>query len=535
MGLFGPSRDEMARRQQELEAAKRLSDLRLARIAVSDHERWSVGRDVLETRYSEARARKDSEIARIRMGYLTTPEPVPVLSDFCPAVTPVGLEGHVAALNDVYRQYNASIDGHPERERARLQALQRAKDIYDELLARERTDRLALQMKMWPKHVELDPHVAAIEGADRQVEAHNQKIEERIDALATILKDGIRHSGQETDQSRSDDVAGRVITALETMPVPMDYQRGVRATYSAASKQAVVEFRLPDVDIVPASKSFRYIKNRNAITETTRPASQIKSLYASVIAQLSLLAIARAFLGDTRADIETIAFNGVVDTIDPRSGQPIRPCLITVRVTRDKFQAINLAQVDPQACLKHLSASISRSPTELVPVKPILEFSMADPRFVAATDAISLMDDRPNLMDLTPTEFEGLIQNLFEKMGLDARQTQASRDGGVDCIAYDTRPIFGGKVIIQAKRYKHTVGVSAVRDLFGTLQNEGASKGILVTTSGYGAASFEFAQNKPLELIEGGHLLFLLEEYCGITARIEPPEDWRDPVPDSGA
>jgi restriction system protein len=45
-------------------------------------------------------------------------------------------------------------------------------------------------------------------------------------------------------------------------------------------------------------------------------------------------------------------------------------------------------------------------------------------------------------------------------------------------------PIFGGNVIVQAKRYKHTVGVSAVRDLFGTLQNEGASKGILVTTSG---------------------------------------------------
>jgi restriction system protein len=106
-------------------------------------------------------------------------------------------------------------------------------------------------------------------------------------------------------------------------------------------------------------------------------------------------------------------------------------------------------------------------------------------------------------------------------------------DGGVDCIAYDTRPIFGGKVVIQAKRYKNTVGVSAVRDLFGTLQNEGASKGILVTTSGYGKASFDFAQNKPIELIDGGNLLYLLEEHADIKARIEAPEDWRDPVPDS--
>ena len=70
-------------------------------------------------------------------------------------------------------------------------------------------------------------------------------------------------------------------------------------------------------------------------------------------------------------------------------------------------------------------------------------------------------------MELSPSEFESLITNLFEKMGLETRQTQASRDGGVDCVAYDLRPIFGGKVIIQAKRYKNTVGVSAVRDLFG--------------------------------------------------------------------
>jgi restriction system protein len=117
-------------------------------------------------------------------------------------------------------------------------------------------------------------------------------------------------------------------------------------------------------------------------------------------------------------------------------------------------------------------------------------------------------------------------------MGLDTRQTQPSRDGGVDCVAYDPRPIFGGKVVIQAKRYKDTVGVSAVRDLYGTMQNEGASKGILVTTSGYGKSSFEFAAGKPLELLSGTHLLYLLAENAGVEARIEPPEDWVDPIGD---
>src|SRR5829696_5504902 len=147
-------------------------------------------------------------------------------------------------------------------------------------------------------------------------------------------------------------------------------------------------------------------------------------------------------------------------------------------------------------------------------------------RLVAETDAIGALDDRPNLLELKFTEFESLIQNLFTKMGLETRQTGPSRDGGADCVAYDPRPIFGGKVIIQAKRYKNTVGVSAVRDLFGTLQNEGASKGILVTTSGYGKAAFDFAANKPLELLSGSNLLHLLQEYAGIEAKIEVPAAW---------
>src|SRR5579862_9274583 len=111
-------------------------------------------------------------------------------------------------------------------------------------------------------------------------------------------------------------------------------------------------------------------------------------------------------------------------------------------------------------------------------------------------------------------------------MGLETRQTQASRDGGVDCVAWDNRPILGGKVIIQAKRYKNTVGVSAVRDLFGTVHNEGASKGILVTTSGYGKAAFDFAAGKPIELLDGGNLLYLLQQHAKVDAKIVMPAEW---------
>lgn len=91
--------------------------------------------------------------------------------------------------------------------------------------------------------------------------------------------------------------------------------------------------------------------------------------------------------------------------------------------------------------------------------------------------------------------------------------TQASSDGGVDAIAFDPDPIRGGKIVIQAKRYNNVVGVSAVRDLYGTVLNEGATKGILVTTSHYGRDSYAFAQDKPITLMNGSNLLSLLEKY----------------------
>ena len=79
-------------------------------------------------------------------------------------------------------------------------------------------------------------------------------------------------------------------------------------------------------------------------------------------------------------------------------------------------------------------------------------------------------------------------------------------DGGVDAVVFDPDPLRGGKIVIQAKRYTNTVGVSAVRDLYGTVINEGANTGILITTSDYGHDSYEFAKDKPLKLLNGGHL-----------------------------
>lgn len=303
-----------------------------------------------------------------------------------------------------------------------------------------------------------------------------------------------------------------------------------RLQYSESSHLLAVELALPDIDVIPIAKSYRYIRSSDSIRMTGQTKHAIHQIYTSIISQIALRTIYEICSSDHRRAVDTIGFNGVVHSIDPATGLAIKPCILSVQTSIEDFNQLNLAEIDPAKCLKHLSATVSNSPEEVQGIRPVINMDWNDPRFISESDALSGLDQRPNLMNLNPYEFEALVQNLFSKMGLETKQTRSSRDGGVDCVAFDPRPVLGGKIVIQAKRYKNTVGVAAVRDLYGTMQNEGATKGILVTTSGYGSASYQFAKNKPLELIDGPRLLWLLKTHAGVDAKIIPPDNWKDPI-----
>lgn len=318
----------------------------------------------------------------------------------------------------------------------------------------------------------------------------------------------------------SDAIISYCTMVLESSDYPDDIPRRFSLAYTQHSRQLVVEMELPTAEIIPVETEYRYVKSTDRITARTRKDAEIREIYQNVIASIALRTIHELIEADRAYHIGALCFNGYVHTVDPATGRDIQPHLISVRTTPEKFEQIDLARVDKRICLKNLGAQVSSRPDEAQPVRPIVEFDMADARFVDQTDLVSGLSSSTNLMALTPFEFEQLVANLFGQMGLESKLTRSSRDGGVDCVAYDARPVLGGKVVIQAKRYRHTVGVSAVRDLFGTMLNEGANKGILVTTSGYGPDAFDFAKDKPIELIDGGGLLYLLQQEAGLNARI---------------
>jgi restriction system protein len=310
---------------------------------------------------------------------------------------------------------------------------------------------------------------------------------------------------------------------LERSEYPEGFPQKFRLAYVEASKDLVIEYELPTVECIPPVAEYRYVKSRDQVDEKPRKQNEIGSFYRDLVASVALRTLHEVFEADQHWWIQVATFSGYVSTVDKATGRDVRPCVLSLRVTRDNFTQVDLARVDRIACLRNLGASVSPRPDELIAVKPVVEFDMVDKRFVDQANVLDGIDGRSNLMELSPFEFEALVSNLFAKMGLESKLTRSSRDGGVDAVAFDSRPVLGGKVVIQAKRYKNTVGVSAVRDLYGTMMNEGANKGILVCTSGYGPDAFEFASDKPIELIDGGGLLYLLEQ-VGVKARIVLPD-----------
>ncbi|MFI7062235.1 restriction endonuclease [Kribbella sp. NPDC050124] len=371
------------------------------------------------------------------------------------------------------------------------------------------------------------------------IERHRAAEENRRERVARALRDQVEQQ-RRLDEATSEQharvdayqraVEGRdraAVTkyfqkALDRVAEPLDFPRRRRVGYVPESTLLAVEWELPGVDVIPAEASYLYDRSKEAVVAVPRPSQEMRLLYQQLVAQLALRALHLVFGSDRYGVVDTVVFNGMVESVDLPTGQTVRPCLITLRATKEQFQALVLDQLDPVACVRHyFSAEVSRHPEELQPVEPVLEFDLADPRAIEPVDVISELDSRPNLLELSPDAFEHLVQNLLTRMGLDTRLFRRGNDGGIDCVAYDQRPITGGKFVVQAKLWTRTVPPSAVRDLFGTVVDAGATRGILITTSGFGPSSYQFAAGKPLQLIDGTALLALCHHH-NIPARIIP-------------
>lgn len=224
---------------------------------------------------------------------------------------------------------------------------------------------------------------------------------------------------------------------------------------------------------------------------------------------------------------DTVVVNVEQDWFDPATGHPRNGIVASLQAKREVFANLDLEKVDPVACFRELKGLSTPNMNVPTPIRPIMQLQTTDARFVESRNVDLEIDPQSNLAAMDWEDFEHLIAQLMEwefaRSGVEVRVTRASRDRGVDAVMFDPDPLRGGKYVLQAKRYTRTVDVSAVRDLYGTLLNEGANRGILITTASFGPDAYEFAKDKPLSLVDGPNLLNLLSRH-GKTFRIDLDE-----------
>jgi restriction system protein len=437
------------------------------------------------------------------------------------------------------RTAQARLREEQQAERARQQeAAQAERQAAAE--ARERQRQEAAERREQQAR-EADQRRHATERRMAEAEVRTEAVQATVAAFERLLADRNRqlaahgrHAEDAFNAGGPEAFVEAVQRALATSVYPDGLDGSCAAQYLPESRELYVEYELPRQDVIPAVTGYRYVKTKDEVVPVPRKDTEVNKLYEKLIARVALRTLAEAFDAAPVTLVAAIVFNGYVSAKDRATGKPVRPLLLSVHAPREEFAEIVLdePELDPKACLRgYLNAMVSPHPHDLEAVPPVVQFDLRKFKFVEEMNVVAGLDSRQDLLALQPVQFEHLIRELFEAMGMKSWVTQASKDEGVDGVAVNEDPIVGGLCIIQAKRYSKIVGLEAVHALAGVMEDKNAAKGVLVTTSWVGKASRDFAarNGSRIEIIEGRHLKSLLKEHLGLDVLISLPKlppDW---------
>lgn len=122
------------------------------------------------------------------------------------------------------------------------------------------------------------------------------------------------------------------------------------------------------------------------------------------------------------------------------------------------------------------------------------------------------------LSGVSAAQFERLVVNLLETMGYGTGAAVGrSGDGGIDGIINQDR-LGLEKIYVQAKLWTNRVGEPEIRNFSGSLDAQGASKGVFITTSHFHASATQTAESiskgsKLIRLVDGDELARLMIDH----------------------
>lgn len=158
-------------------------------------------------------------------------------------------------------------------------------------------------------------------------------------------------------------------------------------------------------------------------------------------------------------------------------------------------------------------------PTETLQVPDDTPNDLIDQAITALNQ--KLADDlMAEIMAKDAAFFESLVVKLLLKMGYGGSAsdsgfvTQQSNDGGIDGIIREDKLGFD-QIYIQAKRWDPDKSISRpeIQKFSGALRDEGASKGLFITTARFSEGARASADKQHIVLVDGPRLTKLMIEY----------------------
>ncbi|HEY6739524.1 MAG TPA: restriction endonuclease [Actinopolymorphaceae bacterium] len=524
-------RKETARQRQALEARRR--ELR---------EQRMIEQAVVLTEEADQRIQKLAVLLRAWLKHIPEPLDFEAMKKDLPDLD-VGVDGEPFPLPQ-WEEY-APAPRSPLRRllggRRQDARLEEAETAYAQALERYRAAEAERRQRLEQLHAERD---AALTAEQHAIRLHNKE----IDDFQALVFEGDRHAVTHYFEQ----VFSKIVDKL-------DVPRTKRIAYVPESKLLLVEWHVPNIDIVPREKEHRYNKARGAIEVSKwRPITLVREIYHNLLAQMALRAVATGFSADPNWLVETVVFNGVLlerpeprpaDGTDsatdtdaatsddaaaaPAADEPAAvpgPCVFSMRATRHQFAKIkldSLTDTEPlEQVRRRFSPRISPFPDEQVAVEPLLPYDLAEPS-AAAPEGTEPELGRLALTTMSTQELDALIEQMLERMGYEVAVIRPEDD---DCDALATRQTPQGeeRLVVHLRRVVRVAGPADVRALMRAIRRERAQSGLLLVTGGYDTRAFECAAGKPVRLYDSHSLLALLHKHGLATDRSQPAR------PDSG-
>jgi len=141
-------------------------------------------------------------------------------------------------------------------------------------------------------------------------------------------------------------------------------QREFSLEYVPESKILIVDYALPAPDDLVRIKEVKYVKASNEFVEVFLSEREFKQIYEDIVNQTCLRTLHELFDADKANALSAAQFRGWAESVDKATGRDTKVSVLSLHAEKGDFQRINLARVEPEACvnfLKSLSAECSKS------------------------------------------------------------------------------------------------------------------------------------------------------------------------------